>query len=556
MEAFHPLVRVYLDELETVQWNKLEPGSVKKTVDNIVMHCSVQINILFAFMLKYGELPLSQSEHSMRQLQKLLGDPFPLTCAEMRGVLEDICSWRCEEVATFVMNKIMKKVNTELSRNRGSCGGSALLLSRRSAFKQNTIICMMVKGFQEILGHTPMDENPNLEAELHEASPYKIVIDRIKKILEDLTDDFSVIADNEDVMEAHEKLLPVILGDTDKTAFEIVKLIKREAQYLWKRVGSKTTAFFFRRFAKVSVLSLVAKLKRKFQIKLKTEENSSAIKILDWVNWLVEDTLPSQMYLDIKGPSKRWVYNRIARNLKMQPEITSEELCDLIGIHLNLDEEFQFENIDKIYGEVAAFMMDMMDWLHQQVDLHVRERDVTSVALKRIERVLRSVPSFTEGLSVEQRSYSIPFSEEALQDRYEAVAPPDSFMDNECHLVVANLVKSILNAPTSIMNDSIVNTIILEVKKKLLAELKDSKFSFDLNNDSTNRLIKTVKKDLSTQVGRSEWVPLALLSKEPEFLQYTAVTLRKHLVKPRKTTNVTVSFTGAFKSFPIHIKFY
>lgn len=559
METLRPLVQAYLDELETVQWDTLESGSVEKTVEDIVMQCSVRINTLFVYMLRHGGFQQIQSDFDRRQLKEFVGDTFPLTCAEMRSVVEDIQCRRNLEVAKFVVKEITKKLSSELHTNVGSGAENKLLVSRRSAIKQKAIICMMVKGFQGILSHSLMDESPNMVAEtpvmpldkdeLEEVSPDRIVIERIKRILDDLMEEIGVIETNENITEEeYDRLMPIILKEKDRTACEIVKLIRREAQSLWKRVENKTTVFFFQRFAKESVLRLVAKLRKELQLHL-TEGNSSVVELLDRMDWLWKAMVPSQKDLDTSAADKRCLYKRIAKNIKAQFEVTSEELGALICQNLNPDKEFKGHFIDKIQSEVGTLMKEMLDWLYQQAELHGRERDITSLALEKIDRVLKNVPAFTEGLSVEECAMSAPIRDEAVQYAYKATGQPGPFMDKQCHFVVATLVKSILNAPTYIMNGDTIDTIIVELKTMLLAELGDSEFAFELSDRNTKSLIEAVKKDLSNRVGRSQWVLLILLSKEPEFLQYTAATLKTHLVTPLKKTGVAAFFTKAILSF-------
>lgn len=599
--TLRPLTDMFLNRLNTIKWAELEPERIDTTFEHIVTNCCLET---VRKMLRFEEFGKGQPQADLHfqssprdpeceeyqtrlenEKQVYLDESFPLSFTEMVAILKEISHWYPETVTTFLMRTITEGVNSELSRcfrGTGSCTASKrdnLLDSSFITITLKTTLYFMVDMFQRcaarmrFFSNLSSDESPNMEAETtvipmvrddpERGSRISIaLLANIRIILEELMYDFSVIDYIDEVTEdEHKRLLLMILKDTRKAAPELIGLIRGRCESgtdVKTRLESKVTALFVRRVFKELVLSLLGTLRRKLDCYPTTEENPSIVALLDGVDCLVEDLLPQDEGLEMKGAVRGGLYRRIERELSMeQYELISKRLGDIILHHLKPGKAWQVHFRREVLTEVDTCMELMLKWLNRQAEQHEEKRGMTCVALDRIERVVLNLPERPKSLwnrksfklkpaieeeSEETRYQQIPF-------RYEAAAQPDQHLVKLCHGLATLLIKNILLREMAVLSIDNINSIILPLQNMLVAELEGCEIVLELTRRKTDSIISSVTKSLTQKMGSSSFLKVVLMAKDEKIFRYIAELLKVKLASPTKRTlpRIFNPFISCFK---------
>lgn len=606
--TLRPLTDMFLNRLNTIKWAELEPERTDTTFEHIVTNCCLET---VRKMLRFEEFGKGQpqaglhfqssprgperEEHQTRlenEKQVHLDESCPISFTEMVAILKEISHWCPETLTMFLMRTIMEGGNSELSRCFRGTGSSTAskrgdLLDSSFTITLKTTLFFMVEMFQRCAArmrfffNLSRDESPNMEAETtvipmvrddpERGSRISIaLLANISIILEELMYDFSVIEYIDEITEdEHKRLLLMILKDTKKAAPEIIRLMRGQSESgtdVKTRLETKITALFIRRVFKELVLSLLGMLRRKLDCYPTTEENPSIVALLDGVDCLVEDLLPPDEGLKIKGAVRGGLYGRIERELSMeQYDVISKRLGDIILHHLRPKKAWQVHFRREVLTEVHMCMELMLNWLNRQAEQHEEKRGMTCVALDRIERVVLNLPerpkilwnmkSFKlkpaieeESPDTETRSHQIPFS-------YEAAAQPDPYLVKLCHGLAAMLIKKILLHEMAVLNIDIIDFIIVPLQNMLVAELEGCELVVELTSCKTDSILSLVIKSLTQKMGSSSLLKAVLMAKDEKIFRYIVELLKIKLVSPTKRTCPGISFkwisnlfTSCFKS--------
>lgn len=277
---------------------------------------------------------------------------------------------------------------------------------RNMSFKMLTESCKQNTVCENFL--MPLNNNEDCLAAVR-----SIGIKNINQVLQDLVDHFSLINHNEDISnEEHRQPLLINVEDTTETASEIVGLVMGKVQpkkgnsyseaktFCWKEVENKTAAFFFRRFAKESVLCLAAKLRKKLPPCSTTDEKRSVKVLLERVDWLMKKMIP-QAEGQQKDTGEECLYKRIVMEIsEEQIENISKLLAHSLIQHLNPGPALGLTFKQEVETELDALIDAMLEWLFQQAQQHESKRDVTSEALKKFDRIVENLFTLLEGLLV------------------------------------------------------------------------------------------------------------------------------------------------------------
>lgn len=610
--TLRPLIDMFLNRLNTIKWAELEPECVNTKFEHVVTNCCLET---VGKILRFEEFGKGQPKadphfqssprnpeceeyqtHSEQERQVYLGERFPITSTEMVAILREISQWCPEMVTVFLMKTIMEGVNSELSksfRGTGSCTASKRHNLLDSSFITNTLkttLSFMVEMFQRctarmrFFSNLNSDQSPNMEADttvipMVRDDPQRgsrvstALIANIRIILEELMCDFSVIDYIDEITEDERKrLLSMILNDTRKAAPEIISLIRGRREPgtdVKTRLESKITALFVRRVFKELVLSLLGMLRRKMDCYPATEENPSVVALLDGVDCLVEDLLPPDEDLEMRGAVRGGLYRRIERKLSMeQLEVISKRLCDIILPHLKPDKAWQVHFRHWILTEVDTCMTLILDWLNRQAEQHEEKRGITCVALDRIERVVLNLPERPKSLwnrktfkpkhaipaNLQESSPETEISDQQIPFTYDAAAQPDPFLVNLCHGLATLLIRKIFSCEMAALTIDNFSHIIVPLQNKLVAELEGSEIVVELTRHKTESIMRSVIKSLNHKTGSSTLLKVVLMAKKEEILSYSTELLKMKLVSPTKRRRFGISFKWISNPFTSCIK--
>ncbi len=224
--------------------------------------------------------------------------------------------------------------------------------------------------------------------------------------------------------------------------------------------------------------------------------------------------------------------------------------------HLKPDEERRLQFRVQIQAEVDQFMKLMWNWLNQQSQQRVRRRDLASVALRQIARVV-SPPALVEGPFDTERGSVTPVSEAApssLSD--ESVIPDEAdeadeaapetaahpVRDELCCILASALLRQVVKS-SPVVSPKAVQQAIVALKETLSAELTGSAITSRPSDPLMKRAVKAAYKDL-----RKELLWTSLLSQEAWIYKRTAETLKRHLLTAEKKTGVNAFVRSVFRT--------
>lgn len=389
---------------------------------------------------------------------------------------------------------------------------------------------------------TPLDKDDDD----YLATITEIGIRNITRILENLVNEFSPINDNDDISdEEYRNVLRTVIQDTMESASEIVRIIMECApsktpkldNQSWIKVKRRTSVFFFCRFTKEFVLSLVAKLKKQFLFCSPADSDASLVVLLDKVDWLVEKMLPK---IDEQQPegAAECHFTQIAQEIKEeQLNVVTKQLAYSLVLCLKPGPNLGLSFRRQVQAEADALIDELLRWLQQQAEQHEKKTDLTSAAMIKIEKVAENLLTLINGLLAKENDTLSVHSQPALDDDFDpnnSTSNSQAYTLQVCQFMVVKLVNTFINPCAIHIYWYIVNSVVMALTERLFSEIRDCEIVGEVNESNAEALFKEMKKDLSGDGNCSCWVQMALLCQDPHFLQYALDALKKHLVSPLK----------------------
>lgn len=387
---------------------------------------------------------------------------------------------------------------------------------------------------------------------------------------------------------------------TNRTAAIILQIIGLTGTELagkplcWNRVSDEVKGFLVHRFARESVLSFVAKLKRELNcispagkeaagckcrqttdvnlsggdhgVECKKERchpppevKRSVQKLFYATECLVDNMITLQEEQETGGADQKCLYDRIAGDISAgRHNANVKWMADFIFYHLKPVEEHAAHIRDEINAEVEAFVMLMLNWLDQQTQEQARKSDLASTALVEIKRVEADLLGLQESSWVRESNPSKPSTEEEPQptsdepltadfsvsetyesaicdkDTDEATVLIDRELEELCGTMVQVLVDKILEDLVVIVSGDVVNNIKMTLKEMLFAEAANSDIDVKTSSQRIKSIVKATYKDLFNKKQEPKFFPLALLSEDPFIYNNVIETLKKHLLSMQR----------------------
>lgn len=392
---------------------------------------------------------------------------------------------------------------------------------------------------------------------------------------------------------------------TNRTAAIILQIIGLTGTELagkplcWNRVSDEVKAFLVHRFARESVLSFVAKLKRELNcispagkeaagckcreatgvnlsggdhgVECKKEQchpppevKRSVQKLFYATECLVDNMVTLQEEQETGSADQKCLYDRIAGDISAgRHNANVKWLADFIFYHLKPVEEHAAHIRDEISTEVEAFVTLMLNWLDQQTHQQARKGDLASAALAEIKRVEADLLGLKESSWTRESHPSKPSTEEEPQptsdepltagdlsvsetyesavcdkDTDEATVLIDRELEELCCALVQALVDKILEDLVVIVSSDTVNNIKLMLKEMLFAEVADSDIDVKTSGQRVKSIVKATYKDLFSKKQEPKFFPLALLSEDPFIYKNVIETLKRRLLSAQKRSGV------------------
>lgn len=387
---------------------------------------------------------------------------------------------------------------------------------------------------------TPMDKVDDYLASITE-----IGIRNITRILEDLVNELSPINENEDISDdEYRQILRTVIQDTMETASDIVRIImgciptrrRKLDKKSWIEVRRRTSVFFFCRFAKEFVICLVAKLKRQHLFCSPGVSDASIMVLLDKVDWLVEKLLPKMEDKQTEG-TVECHFTQIAKEIKQeQLNVFNKQLAYSLVLYLKPSPNLGMRFRRQIQDEADALIDELLTWLHQQAAQHETKTDLTSAAMKKIDKVTENLLALADGL--EEKDSSSVASTPSLDEDFEKAEPMSDYWKytfQVCQFIVVKMINAFVNPCAIHIYWFNVNFIVGTLTERLFSEIRDCEIVGEVNDSNAEALFKEMKKDLSGEGKCLCWVQMALLSNDPYFFEYAIDMLKKHLVSPQKS---------------------
>lgn len=377
------------------------------------------------------------------------------------------------------------------------------------------------------------------------ASITEIGIRNITRILEDLVNEFSPINENEDISDdEYRQILHTVIQDTMESASDIVRIImgcvptrrrKLDKKSLIK-VRRRSTVFFFCRFAKEFVICLVAKLKKQHLFCSPDDSDASIMVLLDKVDWLMEKLLPKMEDKQTEG-TVECHFTQIAKEIEQeQLNVFNKQLAYSLVLYLKPSPNLGMRFRRQVQDEADALIDELFTWLHQQAAQHEMKTDLTSAAMKKIEKVTENLLALADGLE-EKDSSSVASTPSPDEDFEKSQSMPDywKYPFQVCQFMAVKLVNAFVNPCAIHIYWYNVNSIVGTLTERLFSEIRDCEIVGEVNDSNAEALFKEMKKDLSGEGKCSCWVQMALLCNDPYFFEYAIDMLKKHLVSPQKS---------------------
>lgn len=232
------------------------------------------------------------------------------------------------------------------------------------------------------------------------ASITEIGIRNITRILEGVVNEFSPINKNEDISDdEYSQILNTIIEDTRESASGIVRTImgcvptrRRELdQKSWRAVKRRTSLFFFCRFAKEIIICLAAKLKKQHSFCSPDDSGASIMVLLDKVDWLMDKLIPEMEDEQTEG-TVECQFKQIAMEIKQEElNVFEKKLAYSLLLYLKPSPDLGMRFRRQVQDEADALVDELLSWLHQQVAQHETKTDLTSTAMKKIEKVIENL---------------------------------------------------------------------------------------------------------------------------------------------------------------------
>lgn len=414
------------------------------------------------------------------------------------------------------------------------------IVSHSSTEIRNISFRMLIEKGKEKT-ETPLDKDDDYLAIITE-----IGIRNITRILENLVNEFSPINDNADISdEEYRNVLRTVIQDTMESASEIVRIIMESVpsrtmkldKKSWIKVKKRTSVFFFCRFTKEFVLSLVAKLKKQFLFFSPADSNASLVVLLDKVDWLMEKMLPKMEEQQTEG-SAECHFTQIAKEIKEeQLNVVTKQLAYSLVLCLKPGPNLGLSFRRQVQAEADALIDELLRWLLQQAEQHEKKTDLTSTAMIKIEKVAENLLTLISGLLAKENDTLSVHSQPALDEDFDtnnSTSNSQSYTLQVCQFMVVKLINTFINPCAIHIYWYNVNSVVMALTERLFSEIRDCEIVGEVNESNAEALFKEMKKDLSGDGNCSCWVQMALLCQDPYFLQYALDALKKHLVSPLK----------------------
>lgn len=414
------------------------------------------------------------------------------------------------------------------------------IVSHSSTEIRNISFRMLIEKGKEKT-ETPLDKDDDYLAIITE-----IGIRNITRILENLVNEFSPINDNDDISdEEYRNVLRTVIQDTMESASEIVRIIMESVpsrtmkldKKSWIKVKKRTSVFFFCRFTKEFVLSLVAKLKKQFLFFSPVDSNASLVVLLDKVDWLMEKMLPKMEEQQTEG-SAECHFTQIAKEIKEeQLNVVTKQLAYSLVLCLKPGPNLGLSFRRQVQAEADALIDELLRWLLQQAEQHEKKTDLTSAAMIKIEKVAENLLTLISGLLAKENDTLSVHSQPALDEDFDtnnSTSNSQSYTLQVCQFMVVKLINTFINPCAIHIYWCNVNSVVMALTERLFSEIRDCEIVGEVNESNAEALFKEMKKDLSGDGNCSCWVQMALLCQDPYFLQYALDALKKHLVSPLK----------------------
>ncbi|XP_051247264.1 uncharacterized protein LOC127358311 [Dicentrarchus labrax] len=374
--------------------------------------------------------------------------------------------------------------------------------------------------------------------------------------------------------EEEELLISSTSKDAEEAALDIARTILEEIsintppepedESLWIKVGNQLKAFLVNLFTKAAFLRFISKLRRRFLCFMATSEMASLEELVKDMEQVVKNMHPPE-------EDDECLYEKIMTNFSSGRKKMAEELSQMMIHHLKHGHRLNIRM--EVQNEVDSFLKLTWDWLVVQIRQHQRNRDRVTAALRKIKRVVETLPTPSEThlaptsitdapasitdtpTSITNASTSMTDAPASITDTptsitdapaaVEASAHPLPEWDElSCKLTVAVLVKQITKDHFIRPSNDGVKTLT----DMLWSETETSGVTMKWTKDHIKKTVKAVHKDLCKKMGGAGIVRLGLLSQDTLIYNMIIETLKKHLLGPQKKSGVKKFFKGLFKT--------
>lgn len=229
-------------------------------------------------------------------------------------------------------------------------------------------------------------------------------------------------------------------------------------------------------------------------------------------------------------------FTQIAKDIKQeQLNVFNKQLAYSLVLYLKPSPNLGMKFRRQVQDEADTLIDDLLTWLHQQATQHETKTDLTSVAMKKIEKVTENLLALADGL--EEKDGSSIASTPSLDEDVEKSEPMSDYWNytfQVCQFMVVKLVNAFVNPCAIHIYWFNVNSLVGTLTERLFSEIRDCEIVSEVNDSNAEALFKEMKKDLSGEGKCSCWVQMALLCNDPYFFEYAIDMLKKHLVSPQK----------------------
>ncbi|XP_034535575.1 uncharacterized protein LOC117810083 isoform X2 [Notolabrus celidotus] len=530
----------------------------------------------------------SQKSITEEEVQECVGESFSLTLADAMGVQQDIRCSTTETVTELVVKEVAERINSDRA-SQGEEPPATKGFSKRLKEMTDKVIKVMKKISKnmtclsestiESLVPTPRDTEaqPEEEEEMDVAvlscgsyralytnleeetiapdSPKYPIFVTVKSILEEQAQDISVLDKSSDLSEEEVCLLNSSSdSDSENAAYSIVEVIwgdtepepeaepdrdsplniQSEEDPARRKITRRIKEFFISTFAKESIISFFAKLRKRFSVLIPKSTKASMKLMIDGVGGFVEEMM--SLYSDemeMNVIDRMCLYRRMARDINWGLfELTEKRLAEFTFFHLSAEKKQKVHFMGFIKTEVDSFMKMMWNWLNQQAELHQRSSDNATAALRQIETFLEGTSTEEETVPAEPASW-----EHKGREKWDRLT---------LEILVTGLANRILKKVEIDHSNKAYQTAITTMTELLWAEMEDEYIRINLSPKNINKILNAVRKQLC-KVGE-ELLWRCMLLEDPSILRHIADTLKDHLMTPRETNCVADFFESLFKT--------